>query len=188
MNDSLAYLPLLVATGAAFVTIVILAATRERYHPVVLTLHILCLILVSLTSVYTIVNPMILPISIVLACSSIMMLAAAVANRITKPRIHEEKKILEQQEEIQDTAELDTDFTTAVKLLETGKDFTIVASEALTQNADIMSLLDKVNECLIRETQAHGGAILLVDGFEDVTNLNCVGSEKGEPSENANFS
>ena len=168
MNDSLAYLPLLVATGAAFVTIVILAANRERYHPVVLTLHILCLILVSLASVYTIVNPMILPISIVLACSTIMMLAAAVANRITKPRIHEEKKILEQQEEIQDTAELDTDFTTSVTLLETGKDFTIVASEALTQNADIMSLLDKVNECLIRETQAHGGAILLVDGFEDV--------------------
>lgn len=168
MNDSFAYLPLLVATGAAFVTIVILAANRERYHPVVLTLHILCLILVSLASVYTIVNPMILPISIVFACSTIIMLAAAVANRITKPRVPEEKKITEKQEEIQDTAEGDSDFATAITLLETGKDFTIVASEALTQNADIMTLLDKVNESLIRETQAHGGVILLVDGFEDV--------------------
>lgn len=168
MNDSFAYLPLLVATGAAFITIVILAANRERYHPVVLTLHILCLILVSLASVYTIVNPMILPISIVFACSTIIMLAAAVANRITKPLVPEEKKITEKQDEIQDTAEGDSDFTTAVTLLETGKDFTIVASEALTQNADIMTLLDKVNESLIRETQAHGGVILLVDGFEDV--------------------
>lgn len=168
MNDSFAYLPLLVATGAAFITIVILAANRERYHPVVITLHILCLILVSLVSVYTIVNPMILPISIVFACSTIIMLAAAVANRITKPRVPEEKKITEKQEEIHDTAEGDSDFATAITLLETGKDFTIVASEALTQNADIMTLLDKVNESLIRETQAHGGVILLVDGFEDV--------------------
>lgn len=168
MNDSFAYLPLLVATGAAFITIVILAANRERYHPVVITLHILCLILVSLVSVYTIVNPMILPISIVFACSTIIMLAAAVANRITKPRVPEEKKIIEKQEEIHDTAEGDSDFTTAITLLETGKDFTIVASEALTQNADLMTLLDKVNESLIRETQAHGGVILLVDGFEDV--------------------
>ena len=168
MNDSLAYLPLLVAIGAAFITIVILAANRERYHPVVITLHILCLILVSLASVYTIVNPMILPISIVLACSTILMLAAAIANRITKPRVPEEKKIAEKQEVINVPAEVDSDSTTVMTLLETGRDFTIIASEALTQNADLMTLLDKVNECLIRETQAHGGAILLVDGFEDV--------------------
>ena len=168
MNDSLAYLPLLVATGAAFITIVILAANRERYHPVVITLHILCLILVSLASVYTIVNPMILPISIVLACSTIMMLAAAIANRLTKPRTPQEKKIAEKQEVINGSAEVDSDSTTAMTLLETGRDFTIIASEALTQNADLMTLLDKVNECLIRETKAQGGAILLVDGFEDV--------------------
>ena len=168
MNDSLAYLPLLVATGAAFITIVILAANRERYHPVVITLHILCLILVSLASVYTIVNPMILPISIVLACSTIMMLAAAIANRLTKPRTPQEKKIAEKQEVINGSAEVDSDSTTAMTLLETGRDFTIIASEALTKNADLMTLLDKVNECLIRETKAQGGAILLVDGFEDV--------------------
>ena len=52
MNDSFAYLPLLVATGAAFITIIILAANRERYHPVVITLHILCAILVGIVAVY----------------------------------------------------------------------------------------------------------------------------------------
>lgn len=181
MNDSFAYLPLLVATGAAFITIVILAANRERYHPVVITLHILCLILVSIASVYTIVNPMILPISIVLACSTIIMLAAAVANRITKPRVPEEKKIIEKQEEIHDTSEGDSDFATAMRFLETGKDFTIVASEALTQNADLMSLLDKVNESLIRETQAHGGVILLVDGFEDVLAVKALAGDFPPP-------
>lgn len=181
MNDSFAYLPLLVATGAAFITIVILAANRERYHPVVITLHILCLILVSIASVYTIVNPMILPISIVFACSTIIMLAAAVANRITEPRVPEEKKIIEKQEEIYDTTEGDSDFATAMRFLETGKDFTIVASEALTQNADLMSLLDKVNESLIRETQAHGGVILLVDGFEDVLAVKALSGDFPPP-------
>ena len=94
MNDSFAYLPLLVATGAAFITIIILAANRERYHPVVITLHILCASLVSIASVYTVINPLILPIAVVLACSSILMMAAALTNRFTQPREPKEKKVI----------------------------------------------------------------------------------------------
>ena len=97
MNDSFAYLPLLVATGAAFITIIILAANRERYHPVVITLHILCAILVGIVAVYTVINPLIFPIAVALACATILMLAAAVTNRVTRPREPKEKKVVQTQ-------------------------------------------------------------------------------------------
>lgn len=169
MNDSFAYLPLLVATGAAFITIIILAANRERYHPVVITLHIICAILVGIVAVYTIINPLIFPIAVVLACSTILMLAAAVTNRVTRPREPKEKKVVQVQEVVETTSTENLEpVSGSVSLLEAGKNFTLIASEALAKEADLVPLLDSINASLIFETHAHGGAILLVDGFEDV--------------------
>ena len=169
MNDSFAYLPLLVATGAAFITIIILAANRERYHPVVITLHILCAILVGIVAVYTVINPLIFPIAVTLACATILMLAAAVTNRVTRPREPKEKKVVQTQEMVEaTTTETPQVVAGSVSLLEAGKNFSLIASEALAKDGDLGPLLDSVNASLIFETQAHGGAILLVDGFEDV--------------------
>ena len=169
MNDSFAYLPLLVATGAAFITIIILAANRERYHPVVITLHIICAILVGIVAVYTVINPLIFPIAVVLACSTILMLAAAVTNRVTRPREPKEKKVVQVQEVVETTSTENLETVSgSVSLLEAGKNFTLIASEALAKEADLVPLLDSINASLIFETHAHGGAILLVDGFEDV--------------------
>ncbi|MDD7274337.1 MAG: SpoIIE family protein phosphatase [Treponema sp.] len=169
MSDSFAYLPLLVATGAAFITIIILAANRERYHPVVITLHIICAILVGIVAVYTVINPLIFPIAVVLACSTILMLAAAVTNRVTRPREPKEKKVVQVQEVVETTSTENLEpVSGSVSLLEAGKNFTLIASEALAKEADLVPLLDSINASLIFETHAHGGAILLVDGFEDV--------------------
>lgn len=169
MNDSFAYLPLLVATGAAFITIIILTANRERYHPVVITLHIICAILVGIVAVYTVINPLIFPIAVVLACSTILMLAAAVTNRVTRPREPKEKKVVQVQEVVETTSTENLEpVSGSVSLLEAGKNFTLIASEALAKEADLVPLLDSINASLIFETHAHGGAILLVDGFEDV--------------------
>ena len=169
MNDSFAYLPLLVATGAAFITIIILAANRERYHPVVITLHILCAILVGIVAVYTVINPLIFPIAVALACATILMLAAAVTNRVTRPREPKEKKVVQTQEMVEaTTTETPQVVAGSVSLLEAGKNFSLIASEALAKDGDLGPLLDSVNASLIFETQSHGGAILLVDGFEDV--------------------
>lgn len=169
MNDRFAYLPLLVATGAAFITIIILAANRERYHPVVITLHIICAILVGIVAVYTVINPLIFPIAVVLACSTILMLAAAVTNRVTRPREPKEKKVVQVQEVVETTSTENLEpVSGSVSLLEAGKNFTLIASEALAKEADLVPLLDSINASLIFETHAHGGAILLVDGFEDV--------------------
>lgn len=182
MNDSFAYLPLLVATGAAFITIIILAANRERYHPVVITLHIICAILVGIVAVYTVINPLIFPIAVVLACSTILMLAAAVTNRVTRPREPKEKKVVQVQEVVETTSTENLEpVSGSVSLLEAGKNFTLIASEALAKEADLVPLLDSINASLIFETHAHGGAILLVDGFEDVLAVKALAGDFPPP-------
>lgn len=165
MSDSFAYLPLLIAAAVAFITIIILAADRERYHPVALTLYIVCAILVSVSAVYTVFNPMLLPTAATLACATILMLAAAITNRVTKPREPKENReevLSDSQEEVLPVSDISLD------LLEAGKSFTITASETLSEDSDLGPLLDIVNDTLIKETRASGGAVLLVDEFEDV--------------------
>ena len=169
MSDSFAYLPLLVAAATAFITIIILAANRERYHPVVLALYIVCAILVSISAVYTVLNPMLFPIATTLACATILMLVAAITNRVTRPREPKEKSKKKQEEVPNDSQEEVLPVSdVSLSLLEAGRNFTITASDTLSENSDLSPLLDIVNDTLIKETGASGGAVLLVDEFEDI--------------------
>lgn len=169
MSDSFAYLPLLVAAATAFITIIILAANRERYHPVVLALYIVCAILVSISAVYTVLNPMLFPIAATLACATILMLVAAITNRVTRPREPKEKSKKKQEEVPNDSQEEVLPVSdVSLSLLEAGRNFTITASDTLSENSDLSPLLDIVNDTLIKETGASGGAVLLVDEFEDI--------------------
>lgn len=54
------------------------------------------------------------------------------------------------------------------KLLDVSRDFLIHAAEAFSEETGLTRLLDYINTSLIRETKADGGAILLLDDFEDI--------------------
>lgn len=185
LNDSFAYLPLLVAAASTFLTIIILAANRERYHPAVLTLHIICAIFVAAAALYTILNPMLFPMAAAMAISAILMLLAAVVNRVTgageptqKKEASPGTKDYEQQEEQPQAVQVSGSL---LRLLDAGKTFTLMASDTLTNSADLSPLLDMVNNSLIQETGATGGAILLVDGFEDVLSVKAFAGEFPPP-------
>lgn len=185
LNDSFAYLPLLVAAASTFLTIIILAANRERYHPAVLTLHIICAIFVAAAALYTILNPMLFPMAAAMAISAILMLLAAVVNRVTgageptqKKEASPGTKDYEQQEEQPHAVQVSGSL---LRLLDAGKTFTLMASDTLTNSADLSPLLDMVNNSLIQETGATGGAILLVDGFEDVLSVKAFAGEFPPP-------
>lgn len=168
LNDSFAYLPLFVATIASCVTIVILAANKGRYHPVVLFFHIATALLLAGSAIYTIVNPMLFPIASSLALATIFMFMAAIVNRITKPRqiLQEENK---KEDHEQEHPEDESSFATGnLHLLEAGKKFSLKASEILSKDSEILPLLDLINDTIIKETEACGGAILLVDEYEDI--------------------
>lgn len=186
LNDSIAYFPLLVAAASTFLTIIILAANRERYHPAVLALHIITAIFVAGSAIYTILNPMIFSIATALAISTILMLIASIVNRVTEPREPIQKKeekseSEDQQQLVQGQAESPQASDSLLRLLDAGKNFTLMASEALSKDSDLGPLLDMVNNTLIQETEATGGAILLVDGFEDVLSVKAFSGDFPPP-------
>lgn len=56
-------------------------------------------------------------------------------------------------------------------LLDVSRDFMIHAADAFSEEAGLSRLLDYINTNLIKSTAADGGAILLVDDFEDVVSV-----------------
>ena len=55
-----------------------------------------------------------------------------------------------------------------MSLLRTSHEFIVQSAEAFSEEAGLARLLDHINTGLIKEINADGGAILLVDDFEDV--------------------
>ena len=185
LNDSFAYLPLLVAAASTFLTIIILAANRECYHPAVLALHIICAVFVAAAALYTIFNPMLFSMAAALAISAILMLLAAVVNRVTGPREPIQKNQVKVQAQEEQPEQIQADVPqvsdSLLRLLDAGKNFTLMASEALSKDSDLGPLLDMVNNTLIQETGATGGAILLVDEFEDVLSVKAFSGDFPPP-------
>lgn len=52
-----------------------------------------------------------------------------------------------------------------------GKDIMELSADAVSANAGIPHLLDRINDLIIKITEADGGAILLVDEFEDLVSV-----------------
>ena len=57
------------------------------------------------------------------------------------------------------------------QLLESAKDFMVFLSTCFNEKEGLLQLVDKINETVIKETAADGGAILLIDEFEDLISV-----------------
>lgn len=62
-------------------------------------------------------------------------------------------------------------FENTLPLFNAGKDYVIHAGEAFSEEGGLARLLDFINTNLIQETRADGGAVLLIDDFEDVISV-----------------
>ena len=82
-------------------------------------------------------------------------------------------------EEVADeiVAESNEMLDTEEALLDVSRDFLIHAAKAFSEDSGLDRLLEHINESIIAETKADGGAILLLDDFDDII---AVKSFKGQ--------
>ncbi len=59
----------------------------------------------------------------------------------------------------------------STQLLESAKDFMVSLSNCFNEKEGLLQLLEKINGSVIKETAADGGAILLIDEFEDLISV-----------------
>lgn len=92
------------------------------------------------------------------------------AEKLAEKQRQEEElaaKALAEQQALAEAEEKEPELP-GMSLLKTSHEFIVQSAEAFSEEAGLARLLDHINTGLIKEINADGGAILLVDDFEDV--------------------
>ena len=162
--DSFAFMPLLIASVASFVTIVVLLADREQYNSLSLALHVLCAALMSAVSLYTAIYATYNLLVIGVTVASILIVLAVFINRFSKVRNNDiassSQKNALSQENIQRSVSED--------IIPIAKDFVVQVTDSLVNISKLTPFIDNVNTTLLQTVKADGSVLLLIDEFEDL--------------------
>lgn len=156
---------------AAFLFVLLISTRRRREIIVPFTLF-LSLFVVFIGVVFTIISGNIIPLVSTLLLENLLLIPHFMGMK--KGRHIRREKIEEKQEEIQEIVEEqieepeDKEIISGMSLLQTSHEFVVQSAQAFSEEAGLPRLLDHINNGIIKETKADGGAILLVDDFDDV--------------------
>ncbi len=169
-SDSFAYVPLLLTAVFSFLLAVFFSITKRRGNGSVGVFHIASAVILCAGSIYAILNPGLTVFAAAAALSAGLLVPAVL------PLLNGKREAPEPAEEPEceisdgDAEEDQSDGkdTVPADLIEVCRDFMIHAADAFSEESGLNGLLDYINTTLIREVKADGGAILLIDDFDDV--------------------
>ena len=158
---------------AAFLFVLLLSTKRKKFITVPLT-QFLSLIVVFIGTIFTITSGSVIPLVVTLLLENVLLIPHYMGmknHRLERDRRPKEEKVeivepvVVQEEVIEEETSKELP---GMSLLTTSHEFVVQASEAFSEEAGLARLLDQINNGIIKETKADGGAILLVDDFDDV--------------------
>lgn len=179
MNDGLAYaalFPLLLTSVLSLVTALLLFINRKNWPTNLFILKLSVPLLLCIGSVLTVLVPNLL----ILAVTAVLIATVEILIIIIQIKAAKQAKIAEQEKLAAEKAAEEEALAAAAlaaeteennplrKMIEAGRDFMIHAADAFSDDSGLNTLLDKINTTIIRETNADGGVILLLDDFDDV--------------------
>lgn len=188
LDDSFAYIPLIVTIIINIALFCILIIAKKKNGQVVSVFQILSAFVVIIGTVFSIINPGLSVLAIVLLSQALLLLPSALKltrdNLIETPVFFEDSSAstLEEKEEVVNTLNTPK-IENKASLFETGTEIMVRAAESFTDEGSMTRLLDFVNNSLLSSTNADGSAILLVDDFEDVISVKAFSGDFPPPYE-----
>ena len=156
---------------AAYLFTLLLSTKRKKFITVPIT-QFLSLIVVFIGTIFTITSGNVLPLVFTLLFENILLIPHYMGmknHRFEKKQKEEVVEVVEpvvtQEEVIEEDISKELP---GMSLLTTSHEFVVQASKAFSEESGLARLLDQINNGIIKETKADGGAILLVDDFDDV--------------------
>ena len=169
-SDAIAYLPLLGTAILATILFIFLAVIKTRKTAKVSYLSFLSVLILIFDCIYTIFNPGISNFVFLLILATAVFIPYLVMLAFGKPK----KEVSEEpvDEEIKKPEIIVEDIKPdEVNLIEKGRSFVILASDSFGSKEGMQNLLDSINKTCMEITNADGGAVLMVDDFEDSINV-----------------
>lgn len=169
-SDAIAYIPLFATAIITGVLFVFLAIIKSRKTAKVSYLSFLSLGAIIISCLYTAVHPGMMHFVMLLLLAALIILPYLIMLAFGKPK--KEVRYEPVVEQIKKPEVIVEDIKPdEVNLIEKGRAFVIMASDGFGKPDGMQALLDCINQTCIEITNADGGAVLLVDDFEDSINV-----------------
>lgn len=188
LDDSVAYIPLIVTIIINIALFCILIIAKKKNGQVVSIFQILSVLTVIIGTIFSIINPGLSVLAIVLVAQALLLLPSALKltqDSLIEPPVFFQDSLPDEEQEQEDV--LDTKNVPEIEnkssLFETGTEIMVRAAESLADEGGMTRLLDFVNSSLLSTTKADGSAILLVDDFEDVISVKAFSGDFPPPYE-----
>lgn len=168
-SDAISYVPLFCTAFVSVAIAVLLTVIKIRRTAKVSFIAYFALAVVMFACVYTATHPGIMFFSLLILLASLLFIPYCVMLAFGKP--HELVRAEETEDAVEETKPeviIEEIQAEKIELVEKGKSFVALASDSFGKKDGMQALLDAINASCIEVTKADGGAILMVDEFEDL--------------------
>lgn len=168
-SDAISYVPLFCTAFVSVAIAVLLTVIKIRRTAKVSFIAYFALAVVMFACVYTATHPGIMFFSLLILLASLLFIPYCIMLAFGKPqelvRAEETEDAVEETKPEVIIEEIQAE---KIELVEKGKSFVALASDSFGKKDGMQALLDAINASCIEVTKADGGAILMVDEFEDL--------------------
>ncbi len=169
-SDAIAYIPLIGAAVLTGIIFIFLFIIKFRNTAKVSYLSFLTAAILVSGNIYTVLHPGITRYVIFIFVAEVVMLPYLIMLSFGKKR--EETPLETIHEEIQVPDAIIEDIKPEeINLIEKGRSFVTLASDSFGNKEGTQTVLDCINKTCMEVTKSDGGAVLLVDDFEDSINV-----------------
>ncbi|MBO4507359.1 MAG: SpoIIE family protein phosphatase [Spirochaetaceae bacterium] len=184
-SESITLIPLVITFIASFYLFLLILSVNNKKSDTVPKSMMAVPIVLVVGIIITVIKPDISILAIVTAIASILVIPFF--RNLKNPGTDKDQGIdvlnapdVPDREEQEKKAE-QAFFESNMSLLTAGKNFVLRAGESFPEENGLTQLLDFINTNLIHETKADGGAILLIDDFEDVISVKAYSGDFPPP-------
>ncbi len=170
-SDAIAYIPLFGTAVLAAVLFVVLVIVKTRKTAKASYLTFLSLGIVAGDCLYTATHPGMMRFVLLLLLAAAIQLPYLIMLAFGKPKEDLSAQLLPEEEEKKPEIIVEEIKPEEVNLIERGHAFVTLASESFGKKEGLQTLLDCINKTCIDITGSDGGAVLMVDDFEDSINV-----------------
>lgn len=180
INSTLLLIALIFTFLIAILLFSLLVSTKIRRIISVPFTQFLSVIVVFIGIIFTIMSGKIEPIILTILLENLLLIPHYMgmrsqkvdkkkrrAEKLAEKAREEELAALAAQAALEQEEEQKEPELPGMSLLKTSHEFVVQSAEAFSEEAGLARLLDHINNGIIKETNSDGGAILLVDDFED---------------------
>lgn len=172
MSSTINNIPLICTAFIALVVAVLLTIIKIRKTAKVSFITYLSLAVIIFACIKSVLDPYSFNFNLFLLLACVLLLPYCIMLAFGKKKI-EVQQVEETEISIEPEKEIIVEEIKAeeVSLVEKGEDFIGLAAKTFSQSGDIKELLDNINKTSIEVAKADGGAVLMVDDFDDVISV-----------------